>query len=104
MSSCEHSGNLLSRRNRVAVYTSSKCPRCALLKEWLKGRNTEFEEKNLDDTNVMTDLVMRDVVVLSAPALEVGDIVYTEDQIFEGDRLADAKVLEILEGRAGGHE
>jgi len=70
-----------------------------LLKKWLKERNTEFEEKDLDDANVMTDLVMRNVVVLSAPALEVGDVVYTEDQIFEGDRLADTKILEILERR-----
>ena len=70
-----------------------------MLKKWLKERNTEFEEKDLDDANVMTDLVMRNVVVLSAPALEVGDVVYTEDQIFEGDRLADTKILEILERR-----
>jgi glutaredoxin len=99
MGICEHSLNLLSRGNKVVVYTSGGCPRCTLLKEWLKDRNTEFEEKNLEETNVMTDLVMRDLVVLSAPALEVGDVVYTEDQIFEGDRLADGKILEILEGR-----
>lgn len=95
----EHSLNLLSRGSKVVVYTSDGCPRCTLLKEWLKDRNTEFEEKNLENTNVMTDLVMRDLVVLSAPALEVGGVVYTEDQIFEGDRLADGKILEILEGR-----
>jgi len=90
--------NLLSR-NKIVVYTCDGCPRCALLKEWLKERNAEFEEKNLDEVNVMTGLVMRNLVVLSAPALEVGDVVYTENQIFEGDRLADAKILEILEGR-----
>ncbi|NIR87398.1 glutaredoxin family protein [Candidatus Bathyarchaeota archaeon] len=95
----EHCENLLSRGNKVVVYTSEGCPRCTLLKEWLKDRDTEFEEKNLEDVNVMTDLVMRNLVVLSAPALEVGDMVYTEDQIFEGDRLADAKILEILEGK-----
>jgi glutaredoxin len=99
MGSSEHSVNLLSWRDKVVVYTSDGCPRCALLKEWLKDRNTEFEEKNLENTNVMTDLVMRNLVVLSAPALEVGDVVYTEDQIFEGNRLADAKILEILEGK-----
>lgn len=99
MGSSEHSVNLLSRGNRVVVYTSDECPRCALLKEWLKDKNTEFEEKNLEDVNVMTDLVMRNMVVLSAPALEVGEMVYTGDQIFEEDRLADAKILEILEGR-----
>lgn len=95
----EYTGNLLFRKCKIIVYTSEGCPRCTLLKEWLKDQNAEFEEKNLDDVNVMTDLVMRNFVVLSAPALEVEDEVYTEDQIFEGARLADAKILEILEGR-----
>jgi len=99
MGSSEHSVNSLSQENNVAVYTSNGCPKCTLLKEWLKNRNTWFEEKNLDDVDVMTDLVMRNLVVLSAPALEVGNVVYTEDQIFEGDQLADAKISEILEGK-----
>jgi len=68
-----------------------------LLKEWLKDKDTEFEEKNLEDINVMTELVMRNLVVLSAPALEVEETFYTEDQIFDGDSLADTKMLEILE-------
>jgi hypothetical protein len=46
----------------------------------------------------MADLVMRNVVVLSAPALEVEGTVYTEDQIFNGDALIDTKLLEILKG------
>jgi len=99
LASSKQSVNLLSWRNKVVVYTSNGCPRCTLLKEWLKDRNTEFEEKSLDNVDVMTDLVMRNLVVLSAPALEVGDVFCTEDQIFEADRLADAKILEILEGR-----
>jgi len=79
------------------VYTSNGCPKCTLLKEWLKDMNTEFEEKNLEDINVMTELVMRNLVVLSAPALEIEEAFYTEDQIFDGDSLADTKILEILE-------
>lgn len=99
MASSKQSVNLLSWRNKVVVYTSNGCPRCTLLKEWLKDRNTEFEEKSLDNVDVMADLVMRNLVVLSAPALEVGNVFYTEDQIFEADRLADAKISEILEGK-----
>ncbi|MDH5438225.1 MAG: hypothetical protein OEX76_04915 [Candidatus Bathyarchaeota archaeon] len=99
MVSSKQSVNLLSWRNKVVVYTSNECPRCTLLKEWLKDRNTEFEEKSLDNVDVMADLVMRNLVVLSAPALEVGNVFYTEDQIFEADRLADAKISEILEGK-----
>jgi glutaredoxin len=93
----EHSGNLLSQTYKIVVYTSNGCPKCTLLKEWLKDMNTEFEEKNLEDINVMTELVMRNLVVLSAPALEVEETFYTEDQIFDGDSLADSKILEILE-------
>jgi glutaredoxin len=93
----EHSGNPLSQTDKIIVYTSNGCPKCTLLKEWLKNKNTEFEEKNIEDINVMTELVMRNLVVMSAPALEVEEAFYTEDQIFNGDSLADTKILEILE-------
>ena len=86
------------RVKEIVVYTSSGCPRCAMLKKWFKNNNADFEEKNVEDVDVMADLVMRNVVVLSAPALEVEGTVYTEDQIFDGDGLIDTKVLEILKG------
>ena len=73
--------------DNVVVYTTSGCTRCEMLKRWLLNKNTSFEEKNLEDSDVMTDLVMRDFVVISAPALEVNGVVYTESQIFEGDGL-----------------
>jgi len=82
----------------IVVYTSSGCPKCALLKRWLSDRNADFEERNLEDVDVMADLVMRNIVVLSAPALEVKGTVYIEDQIFDGDGLIDTKLLEILKG------
>ena len=93
----EHSGNSLPQTDKIIVYTSSGCPKCTLLKEWLKDKNAEFEERNLEDINVMTELVMRNLVVMSAPALEVEEAFYTEDQIFNGDSLANSKILEILE-------
>ena len=82
----------------IVVYTSSGCPKCAILKRWLKDRNADFEEKNLEDVDVMAGLVMRNIVVLSAPALEVEGTVYTEDRIFDGNGLVDTKLLEILKG------
>ncbi len=82
----------------MVIYTSSGCSKCAMLKKWFKNKNADFEEKNLEDVDVMADLVMRNVVVLSAPALEVEGTVYTEDQIFDGDGLIDTKLLEILKG------
>jgi glutaredoxin len=82
----------------IVVYTSNGCPKCDLLKRWLKDKNAVFEEKNLEDVDVMADLVMRNAVVLSAPALEIGGTVYTEDQIFDGDGRVTIKLLEILKG------
>ena len=69
-----------------------------MLKKWFKNKNAGFKEKNLEDVDVMAELVMRNVVVLSAPALEVEGTVYTEDQIFDGDGLIDTKISEIVKG------
>jgi len=87
------------RVKEIVVYTSSSCNKCAALKKWLENKNADFEEKNLEDVDVMAGLVMRNVVVLSAPALEVEGAVYTEDQFFNGDGLDDTKLLEILKGK-----
>ena len=86
------------RVKEIVVYTSNGCSKCAMLKKWFKNKNADFEEKNLEDVDVMANLVMRNVVVLSAPALEVEGTVYTEDQIFDGDGLIDTKISEILKG------
>ena len=86
------------RVKEVVVYTSSGCSKCAILKKWFKNINADFKEKDLEDVDVMADLVMRNVVILSAPALEVEGTVYTEDQIFGGDGLIDTKISEILKG------
>jgi len=84
--------------SKIVVYTSSGCPKCAMLKKWLMHENGDFEERNLEDVDVMADLVMRNAVVLSAPALEVEGTVYTEDKIFDGDGLIGTKLSEILKG------
>jgi dTDP-D-glucose 4,6-dehydratase len=73
-----------------------------VLKEWLKTSNRQFEERDLEDVEVMTELVMRNVVVLSAPVVEVEKAVYTEDQFFDGNTLAVNRLLGILEGNGNG--
>lgn len=85
--------------NGIVVYTTSGCSRCDMLKKWLKNKNTGFEEKNLEDSDVMTDLVMRNFVVMSAPAIEVNGEVYTDNQIFENNgliKLDFSKKFEVM--------
>ena len=83
--------------NGVVVYTTSGCTRCDMLKKWLKTKNTGFEEKNLEDSDVMTDLVMRNFVVMSAPALEINGKVYTDSQIFKNSGVINPDFSKIFE-------
>jgi len=87
---------------RLVVYTSSGCHKCSVLKEWLKTSNRSFEERSLENVGVMADLVMRNIVVLSAPVLEVDDFVHNETEFFEGNALAVNKLQGILEGIGNG--
>jgi glutaredoxin len=84
--------------NGIVIYTTNGCTRCDMLKKWLKNRDAIFEEKNLEDLDVMSDLVMRNFVVLSAPAVEVGGTVYTENQIFENNGLISPYFSKLFEG------
>jgi glutaredoxin len=84
--------------NGIVVYTTNGCTRCDMLKKWLKNKDAIFEEKDLEDVDVMTDLVMRDLVVLSAPALEIEGTVYTENQIFESNGLISPNFSKLIEG------
>ena len=103
MASSEHSVSTLERPSlqdkRVIVYTSNGCPRCAALKGWLRNRHADCEERRLEDVEDMASLIMRNIFVLSAPALEFKGVVYTEDQIFDGNETVKSKLFEILEGK-----
>jgi len=91
-----------SETRRIVVYTSNGCHKCSVLKDWLKISHRQFEERDLEDVGVMTELVMRNVVVLSAPVMEVNNTVYTEDQFFDGNTLSVNRLLGILEGNGDG--
>jgi glutaredoxin len=88
-----------NRTPGIVVYTSTGCYKCSTLKDWLKADNRYFEERNLENVDVMTDLVMRNVVVLSAPVIEVDETIYSEDQFFDGNSLSVSRLLGILEGQ-----
>lgn len=89
------------RKRKIVVYTTSGCSKCDALKAWLRRANRIFEERSLEDVDVMADLVMRNIVVLSAPVLEVDDAVYEEVRFFNGSSLEDSKLQGILEGNNG---
>lgn len=102
MTSPKHTVNLptySTHESRIVVYTTTGCPRCNMLKEWLRNNNDAFEEKDLDDVDTMAELVMRNEVVLSAPVIEVGGTLYRQDEIFDGNGRINGELLRILEGK-----
>ena len=89
----------LLQDQKIIVYTSSGCPKCIALKRWLRSKNADFEERNLEEAEVMATLIMENIFVLSAPVLEVEGVVYTENQIFDGDGVVRIDLLDIVEGK-----
>ncbi len=102
VASSTHALQNSSETRKIVVYTSNGCHKCSVLKDWLKAANREFEERDLENVDVMTELVMRDIVVLSAPVMEVDKAVYTEDQFFEGNALSLNRLVGILGGNDNG--
>jgi len=87
---------------RIVVYTSNGCQKCSVLKDWLKTASRSFEERDLENVDIMAELVMRDIVVLSAPVLEVDSLVYNETEFFEGNALSVNRLQEIFGGNGNG--
>ena len=103
-SSVSDSSSSSGKKKKIVVYTSNGCHKCGVLKNWLMAANRHFEERNLEDADVMAELVMRDIVVLSAPVIEVDEEVFTEDQLFDGDSLSVNKLEGILGGNGNGEQ
>ncbi len=87
----------MSSMKILTLYTSTGCTQCLAVKKWLGERSVHFVEKNLSDTSVMSELVMSDVFIMSAPALEVNGRLYTVDEIFDDGKLNE----ELLEQSLG---
>ena len=87
------------KKQKVIVYSSKNCARCRVLKSWLKSKNISFVTKSLDDTDVMTDLVMRDVASFSAPILETSNRFFLSNQIFREDNSLNPALTDFLRGK-----
>jgi len=62
--------------NEIILYTSSNCLDCKRLKRLFKLNHINFVEKNIDDTEINSDLIMKNIHLLSSPAIEVGGILF----------------------------
>ena len=64
----------------------------------MKRLGVDFEELDVSDSNVMADLIMRDVYLDSTPALEVKGRVLSSEELFKGDEVDLEALRQVLEG------
>ena len=85
---------MASTGSRLRVYTLPDCPRCDVLKGWLKGRGMEFDERAFD-TEAQLDFIMKNFFG-NPPILEVGKSAFSSEELFQDESLDEAKMSEVL--------
>jgi len=84
---------------RVKLYVSPQCPRCEILKRALSEMGVKYDVLDISESDVMADLVMRDIFLVETPALEVEDRFFYAEDLFNGDRLLVDKLREVLKSK-----
>ena len=82
----------------LIVYSSKNCPKCRALKQWLRRNKFAFVTKSLDDTDIMTDLVMRNLFVLASPALDSENRFWMSTEIFDENNRLTSTFKDFMRG------
>lgn len=73
----------------VKVYTLKQCTNCPVLKQMLKDKNIEYEEIDIANAKTMAYLFSKDPSIVSAPILEIGDMLYAYSKVDTTKKLED---------------
>ena len=87
---------------KVKLYVSPQCPRCEVLKKALNEMGVKYDVLDISESDVMADLVMRDIFLTETPALELGNRFFYAEDLFNGDKLLIDKLREILKSKEEG--
>ena len=81
---------------KITIYSLPDCPKCDILKDFLKSKQIDFETDWFDTEN-QTDFVMMNVFG-NPPILALGkkEIVRPSEELFEGETLIEGRVSEML--------
>lgn len=61
---------------KAIVYTMQNCPDCKQTKRLLTEKGISFEEQDMSDPDVRTDLNMEDIFPMSAPVIFLNEEYY----------------------------
>lgn len=79
----------------IRVYTLPCCPRCEEIKELLTSLNLPYEEADMEDSEVMSELWCDNIIVQEAPVLQINDNYYHGKTLFPKGEL-DVLVKTVL--------
>jgi hypothetical protein len=82
---------------QAILYSVPDCPRCHQLAVWLMAHGIVFQNRNLANPAVLTDLRLDCCFEIQAPILKVGCMYYPAGFMFEGERLQEEKVKKMME-------
>jgi glutaredoxin 3 len=59
----------------IKVYTTTTCPWCTKVKDYLKSENLEFQELNVQDDMEARDEMLKKSNQMSVPVLDINDTI-----------------------------
>ncbi len=78
---------------KIIIFTVKNCPKCDQLKKVLpKG----YTEQDMTTPDALTHLRCHDIFTLSAPVLQVNDLLFATKSIFKDDQLNIKAIRQIL--------
>ena len=79
----------------IHVYTAPVCPRCKTLKAYLEREKEGCITSDLN-TEAITDMRCEGYFGLSAPVLLIDGVYHGPEEIFDGDKLNEAKIRRLI--------
>ncbi|PTD94696.1 NrdH-redoxin [archaeon SCG-AAA382B04] len=78
------------------VYTTSNCPKCKKLKDYLSKKQIEYQEQDMTEPQARAELAMNDVFAKSAPILRINEEYYKMNSLFDQNSLKKQKLDQII--------
>jgi len=80
----------------IQIYSTTNCPNCRVLKQFLENRNIQYKEVNMATPAALTELRMNGVFTMSAPVLQVGSRFFTTKELFSQERIDQSRLESLL--------
>ena len=80
----------------ILIYSTSNCPNCRVLKQFLEKKNVQFKEVDMATPAALTELRMNGVFTMSAPVMQIGKKFYTHKEMLSQDRIDLGKLETLL--------